>query len=73
MIYLPTTKMQNIYLLINILRIIFTLHIGVPFIPAWARIAQHNTINYVHFLNVCPSALSRWRFGMDVSVHQRRW
>ena len=39
---LPTTKMQN-------LTFLFTMYVQVPCIPAWAHIAQHNTINYVHF------------------------
>ena len=44
---LPTTNMQNICLLINILRILFAIYVNVPCIPTWAHIAQHNTIDYV--------------------------
>jgi len=46
---IATRKMQNKYLIINILRIIFTMCVDVPCIPTWAHIAQRNIIKYVHF------------------------
>jgi len=41
---LPTTKIQNIYLLINILRIYFNICwcIPSPCLLTWAHVAQHN-------------------------------
>jgi len=39
--HLPTTKMQNIYLLTNMLKILFTMY-DVRCLPTWGHIAQHS-------------------------------
>jgi len=56
-------KNESIYLLTNILRIIFTMYVDAPWILTWAHIAQPSTINCVHFFVIT------WLYSDD--LHQQ--
>jgi len=57
---LPTRKMQNIYLLINILRILSTMYVGVPCIPTWAHLAQHYLCTFLPLPDFTLITCTEW-------------